>query len=80
MITGKDVNDYICSHSVICYNTEKDKLELMISSDDAWKLVLKVMLNISTELNTNFEEALTVASNGESGTLSESNRSSEEDA
>lgn len=80
MMTGEDVDDYIRSHSEIYYNYKKDKLEQMISADDAWKLVLMVMRNIYTELNTNFEETLKVASNGKSGTLSESNRSSEEDA
>lgn len=80
MMTGKDVDDYIHSHSELYYNPQKDKLEEMISVKDAWELVIMIMHNISTELNTDAEETLKVKSNAESGTLSEPNRSSEEDA
>ena len=74
MITGEEVSNYIRDHSVLSYNFEKEKLEQMISEEDAWKLVLMVTHNICSYLETK------VQSNAESGTLSESNRSSEEDA
>ena len=76
MITGEDVSNYIRDHSALSYNLSKDKLEQMISEEDAWKLVLMVTHNICSYL----EEEIKVQSNAESGTLSESNRSSEEDA
>lgn len=75
-MTGKDVDDYIHSHSEIYYNYKEDKIEPMISAKDAWELVIMVMHDIRTD----FEETFKVKSNAESGTLSESNRSSEEDA
>lgn len=74
MITGEEVSNYIRDHSVLSYNLEKEKLEQMISAEDAWKLVLMVTHNICSYLETK------VQSNAESGTLSESNRSSEKDA
>lgn len=78
MISGKDVNDYIHEHSSLSYNFAKDKLEQMISEEDAWKLVLMVTHNICSYLEP--EEEIKVQSNAESGTLSEPNRSSEKDA
>ena len=78
MITGQDVSNYIHDHSVLSYNFEKDKLEQMISAEDAWKLVLMVTHNICSYLEPDKE--IKVQSNAESGTLSESNRSSEKDA
>lgn len=72
MIPGEDVSNYIRDHSALSYNFSKDKLEQMISEEDAWKLVLMVTHNICQEIK--------VQSNAESGTLSESNRSSEKDA
>lgn len=80
MITGKDVDDYIRNHAVTSYNFLNDRLEPMISIKDAWELAIMIVHNICTEPNTDFEETLKVKSNAESGTLSESNRSSEEDA
>ena len=82
MITGEDVSNYIHDHSVLSYNFEKDKLEQMISEEDAWKLVLMVTHNICSQITTILEpdEEIKVQSNAESGTLSESNRSSEKDA
>lgn len=74
MITGEEVSNYIRDHSVLSYNFEKEKLEQMISAEDAWKLVLMVTHNICSCLETK------VQSNAESRTLSESNRSSEKDA
>lgn len=76
MITGEDVSNYIRDHSALSYNFSKDKLEQMISEEDAWKLVLMVTHNICSYL----EGEIKVQSNAESGTLSESNRSSEKDA
>lgn len=78
MITGEEVTNYIRDHSVLSYNFEKEKLEQMISAEDAWKLVLMVMHNICSYLES--DEEIKVQSNAESGTLSESNRSSEKDA
>lgn len=78
MITGEEVSNYIRDHSVLSYNFEKEKLEQMISAEDAWKLVLMVTHNIHSYLEPN--EETKVQSNAESGTLSESNRSSEKDA
>lgn len=78
MITGEEVSNYIRDHSVLSYNFEKEKLEQMISAEDAWKLVLMVMHNICSYLES--DEEIKVQSNAESGTLSESNRSSEKDA
>lgn len=78
MITGEEVSNYIRDHSVLSYNFEKEKLEQMISAEDAWKLVLMVTHNIHSYLEPNKETK--VQSNAESGTLSESNRSSEKDA
>lgn len=72
MITGEDISNYIRDHSALSYNFSKDKLEQMISEEDAWKLVLMVTHNICQEIK--------VQSNAKSGTLSESNRSSEKDA
>lgn len=78
MITGEEVSNYIRDHSVLSYNFEKEKLEQMISAEDAWKLVLMVMHNICSYLES--DEEIKVQSNAESGTLSEPNRSSEKDA
>lgn len=78
MITGEEVSNYIRDHSVLSYNFEKEKLEQMISAEDAWKLVLMVTHNIHSYLEPN--EETKVQSNAESGTLSEPNRSSEKDA
>ena len=78
MITGEDVSNYIRDHSALSYNFSKDKLEQMISEEDAWKLVLMVTHNICSYLEP--EGEIKVQSNAESGTLSESNRSSEKDA
>ncbi len=78
MITGEEVSNYIRDHSVLSYNFEKDKLEKMISAEDAWKLVLMVTHNICSYLAP--DEEIEVQSNAESGTLSEPNRSSEKDA
>lgn len=75
MITGEEVSNYILDHSVLSYNFDKEKLEQMISAEDAWKLVLMVTHNICSH-----NEETKVQSNAESGTLSESNRSSEKDA
>ena len=75
MITGEEVSNYIRDHSVLSYNFETEKLEQMISANDAWELVLMVMDSICNDY-----EEIKVQSNAESGTLSESNRSSEEDA
>lgn len=82
MITGEEVSNYIRDHSVLSYNFEKDKLEQMISEEDAWKLVLMVTHNICSQITTILEpdKEIKVQSNAESGTLSESNRSSEKDA
>lgn len=82
MITGEEVSNYIRDHSVLSYNLEKEKLEQMISAEDAWKLVLMVTHNICSQITTILEpnEETKVQSNAESGTLSESNRSSEKDA
>ena len=72
MITGEDIENYIRDHSVLSYNFEKDEWELMISEHDTWELVLMLAHSIYEEIK--------VQSNAESGTLSESNRSSEKDA
>ena len=76
MINGKDIENYICDHSVLSYNSAKDEWELMISEHDTWELVLMLAHSICSCL----EEEIKVQSNAESGTLSESNRSSEKDA
>ena len=76
MITGEDVSNYIRDHSVLSYNFAKDEWELMISEHDTWELVLMLAHSICSCL----EEEIKVQSNAESGTLSESNRSSEKDA
>ena len=78
MITGEEVSDYIRDHSVLSYNFEKDEWELMISEHDAWELVLMFAHSICSYLES--DEEIKVQSNAESGTLSESNRSSEKDA
>lgn len=78
MINGKDIENYIRDHSVLSYNFEKDEWELMISEHDAWELVLLVMHSVCSCLEP--DEEIKVQSNAESGTLSESNRSSEKDA
>lgn len=75
MITGEDVSNYIHDHSALSYNFSKGESELMISARDAWELVLMVMDSICNDY-----EKIKVQSNAESGTLFESNRSSEEDA
>ena len=71
-MNGKDIENYIRDHSVLSYNFEKDEWELMISEHDTWELVLMLAHSIYEEIK--------VQSNAESGTLSESNRSSEKDA
>ena len=78
MITGQDVSNYIRDHSALSYNFETEKLEQMISAKDAWELVLMVTHNICQCLEP--DEEIKVQSNAESGTLSEPNRSSKEDA
>ena len=75
MITGEEVSNYIRDHSVLSYNFETEKLEQMISANDAWELVLMVMDSICNDY-----EEIKVQSNAKSGTLSEPNRSSEKDA
>lgn len=78
MITGEEVSNYIRDHSVLSYNFKKDEWELMISEHDAWELVLMLAHSICSYLEPDKE--IKVQSNAESGTLSESNRSSEKDA
>ena len=78
MINGKDIENYIRDHSVLSYNFEKDEWELMISEHDTWELVLMLAHSICSYLES--DEEIKVQSNAESGTLSESNRSSEKDA
>ena len=78
MINGKDIENYIRDHSVLSYNFAKDEWELMISEHDTWELVLLVTHSICSCLEP--DEEIKVQSNAESGTLSESNRSSEKDA
>ena len=77
-MNGKDIENYIRDHSALSYNFEKDKLEQMISEHDAWELVLMLAHSICSCLEP--DEETKVQSNAESGTLSESNRSSEKDA
>lgn len=55
-MTSKDVSDYIWDHAEICYSTEKDKLELMISVKDAWDLILRVVSDINYALYNDGEE------------------------
>lgn len=77
-MNGKDIENYIRDHSALSYNFEKDKLEQMISAKDVWELVLMLAHSICSCLEPDKETK--VQSNAESGTLSESNRSSEKDA
>ena len=77
-MNGEEVSNYIRDHSVLSYNFETEKLEQMISANDAWELVLMVTHNICQCLEP--DEEIKVQSNAESRTLSKSNRSSKEDA
>lgn len=56
MITGKDIENYINDHSVVCYNSKKDETDDMISVKDVWDLILRVTLDISAEINGSGEE------------------------